>query len=304
MFCTMNPDADSWLREFVDPWLAEDGYVDLDKNGKIFYFTVQDDQVIWVDADWRDSNGRPPKSVTYVNADIWDNPALLEHDPDYLSNLMSQSLVDRERFLGIKGRGGNWNIKAVAGKVFRADWFKVVDVPPSSVRVVRFWDFAASLAQHKGDDPDWTVGFKMCLVGDIPFGLHAVALRGTPAQVERALINTASQDGVGCPVRWFRDPGQAGIYQDAKLRSLLSGYDAAGILDGRDKYSRSKPLSAAAEFHGFQLLRGDWNQSCMNDMCSFPDGLHDDFTDSGSGAYNYLTSLVPGANQTQGSYRM
>lgn len=296
MFCTMNPDADSWLRQFVDPWIAEDGYIDLELNGTLRYFTVKEDEIVWVDADWRDSNGRPPKSVTYVSADVWDNPALLEADPDYLSNLMAQSLVDRERFLGVKGRGGNWNIKAVAGKVFRQEWFEVIDQIPLSVlhnpqsKRVRFWDFAGTIAKNRGDDPDWTVGVEMLLAPDgIAYVLDAIVEQQTPAGVDRLVVNTASQDGRGCAVRWFQDPGQAGLYQGEKLRSQLRGYDACGVVCQLDKYNRAKPFSRAAEFGEVKLLRGAWNQGFLNELSQFPDARHDDQVDGASGAYNELT---------------
>lgn len=290
IWATMNPDAESWVRTLVDPWIAEDGYIDPEKNGKVFYFTVIEDEITFVDEDWRDANDRPAKSIVYFSADIWDNPALLQQDPDYLSNLMAQSLVDRERFLGKKGRGGNWNIKAVAGKVFRTDWFEVVDAVPAALQTCRYWDFASTASQNQGHDPDFTAGVKLAYdpIRRVAYVVDVVLLRGTPAEVDHTLRNTASQDGPRCLQRWQRDPGQAGVYQDQKLRQLLSGFNAMGVPSQLSKYDRAKPLSRAAEFGEVKLLRGHWNQGFLNELAQFPDGAHDDQVDGGSGAYNCL----------------
>ena len=56
-----------------------------------------------------------------------DNPALLRVNKEYLAALRSLPLVERERLLE-----GNWAIKPVAGKVFRADWFKLLPPGPLS----------------------------------------------------------------------------------------------------------------------------------------------------------------------------
>ncbi len=291
LWATMNPDADSWVRSFVDPWIAEDGYVDLAQDGQIKYFTIHNDEIIWVDPSWRDGLGQPPKSVAYFTADIWDNPALLATDPDYLASLQAQSLVDRERFLGQRGRGGNWNIKPVAGKVFQPGWFEVVPkLPPPqpSDRWVRFWDFASMEKQIKGPQPDWTAGIKL---GTTSIGLVVADVRRfqeTPAGVHRNLKNTAVQDGALCKQRWQRDPGQAGVDQDQALRSLLSGFDALGLLIYTSKYDRVKPASAAAEQGRIKLLAGAWIQDFLTELQGFPDGDHDDQVDGLSGAYNVL----------------
>ncbi|HEY9747459.1 MAG TPA: phage terminase large subunit, partial [Allocoleopsis sp.] len=307
MFCTMNPDADSWLRDFVDPWIAEDGYVDLAKNGTLRYFTIQQDQVVWVDADWRDTNGRPPKSVTYINADVWDNPALLNSDPDYLSNLMAQSLVDRERFLGIKGRGGSWNSKAIAGKVFRQDWFEVVDQVPSilpgQAKLCRFWDFAATTKQLQGDDPDFTCGVKLMLLDGVTYVLDVIAIQTTPTEIDRLVQNTASQDGRWCMVRWEQEGGASGVRDSARLMQMLRGFDARGIHPEINKVGRAKPFSRAAEFGQVKLVRGAWNQAYLNELSQFPDGAHDDQVDASSGAFNELTGADVSRTST-GTFRV
>lgn len=296
---TCNPDADSWVKDLIQPFLADDGYCNLEEVGKLKYFVIENEAFKFVEADYRDSLGLPPKSFTYINADIWDNKELLEKDPGYLQNLMAQSAVDRERFLGVKGRGGNWNARAAAGKVFRADWLPIAEtISPLllnhlSSRTMRFWDRAGTLAEFRGDDPDWTVGAKLLLSpeGDVTV-LDVIQQRVTPDQGDRLIVETARADGVGCALRWFQDPGQAGLYQSTQMRKLLKGFDAMGVTCQLNKYQRAKPFAAACEQGEVQLLRGSWNQSFIQELTGFPDAPHDDQVDAASGCYNELTGVT------------
>lgn len=44
---TCNPDADSWVADFISWWIDDDGYPDPAKQGKIRYFMVDADNYIW-----------------------------------------------------------------------------------------------------------------------------------------------------------------------------------------------------------------------------------------------------------------
>lgn len=289
LMATMNPDAGSWVRELVSPWLADDGYVDPQKNGETFHFTVEEQKFVWVDGSWRDANEQPPISIVYLSADIWDNPALLETDPAYLSNLMTQSYIDRERFLGVRGRGGNWNIKAEAGTIFKNQWFHFTDNFQQMLgdKLVRFWDFAAST----GTAGDFTVGLLMCRRGDRFFIVDVKRYRLPPAEVNKLVVDTARIDGQSVSVRWQLDPGAAGTRDSALLQALLAGFDARPTTEMRDKVSRALPLSAAMESGVVAIVNGGWTRTFTVELENFPDGEHDDQVDGASGAYNCLVGL-------------
>ena len=42
-----------------------------------------------------------------------------------LGDVYKRQRIDRERLLGDRKRGGNWKIRAEAGKVFNRTWFKI-----------------------------------------------------------------------------------------------------------------------------------------------------------------------------------
>jgi len=86
---------------------------------------------------------------------VFDNPALLQVNPEYLAWLLSLPLLERERLLG-----GNWKIRPAAGLYFKREWCAVADLAPADLDVVRYWDLAAT-EKTELNDPDWTVGIKL-----------------------------------------------------------------------------------------------------------------------------------------------
>jgi predicted phage terminase large subunit-like protein len=255
------------------------------------YFIIEGDNFVFVDSDYVTEDGLMPKSITYISADIWDNPKLLNINPDYITSLRSLPLIERERFLGIKGRGGNWNIKAEAGKVFQAHWF--IKVPPIQLqpgdKAVRFWDFAASHSTVRR--ADYTVGVLMIKRGDRYFIVDLQRYRLPPTQANTLVLNTAKSDGVNVSVRWQCEPGAAGVRDSATIQQLLAGYDARSVTELRDKVSRAMPLSAAIESSSVVLCNSGFNQLLISELEQFPDGEHDDIVDGLTGCYNCLTGV-------------
>jgi len=205
---TCNPDPDSWVRSFIDWWIDDEGLAIPDRAGIVRHFIRREGELIWLDEPTEET-----KSFTFIPATVYDNPALLQKDPNYLNNLKALPQVERDRLLG-----GNWNVKPVAGKVFKTHWFVITNDLPTVTRWVRFWDFAATAKAMAGADPDWTVGALLGLCSNGKVVLADIFRdRLGPDQVERALLAIASQDGRKVAIRWFNDPGQAGHYQFCTL---------------------------------------------------------------------------------------
>jgi len=116
MRATCNPDADSWVAELVDWWIGADGYADPQKAGKIRFFIVIDDIILWGETKQELELKYPgclPKSFTFIGATVEDNPTLMKADPGYLANLQAQNSVDRDRLLY-----GNWHVKKAESMLF------------------------------------------------------------------------------------------------------------------------------------------------------------------------------------------
>lgn len=271
-----------WVHGLISWWIGDDGFPIQERSGVVRHFERHGDDLVWFDSTTEDS-----RSITFIPSTVMDNPALLTKDPNYLKNLRSLPQVERERLLD-----GNWLVKAAAGKVFNQGWFKLVPVPPQVTRKVRAWDFA-STADLKGD-PDATASVLLGLMqnGGVVV-LDVTCDHLTPAAVDLKLRAVALADGVGVPVRWQRDPGQAGEYQSQRLRQILTGFDAKGVSSRLSKLDRAGPLSIACEFGEVYVLEQPWANAFINELVGFPDADHDDQVDAAALAYLELTGALP-----------
>jgi predicted phage terminase large subunit-like protein len=203
-----------------------------------------------------------------------------------LASLRALDYVDQLRLLG-----GDWKVRPEAGKVFNRGWFGVVDVAPAGGKVVRFWDFAATEKEQKGNDPDWTVGLRLRQVNGVYFIEDLVRERLTPPDIDTIVINTAQQDGRGVKISWEIEGGASGKKVNSQLTKMLNGYDCLGVRPSGDKLQRAKPVAAQALAGNVKLVRGLWNTDFLGEVHGFPDLPHDDIVDGLSGAYNLLTPM-------------
>jgi len=217
--------------------------------------------------------GRP-----FIPATINDNPYL--DRVTYIKTLANLDPLTRERLLN-----GDWSARQ-AGTKFRREWFEIVDAIPARLRKLRFWDMAAT-EPKKGSEPDWTAG---CLMGISPdniiYILDMKRLRGTPQANEALVKQTAMIDGRDIPVRMEQEGGSSGkIAIDQYQRRVLFGWDFQGKIAVGSKETRANPVSSQAEAGNVKLVRGPWINEFLDEIESFPGGVHDDMVDATSGAF-------------------
>jgi len=295
---TTNPDADSWVADFIGWWIGEDGFPIQERSGVIRWFIQQDDSIIWADSEQELLQQYPyeqykamPKSVTFIPARLEDNKILMEKDPGYEGNLMAQTKVERERL-----RFGNWKVRFKSGDMFKREWFEIVDSVPHGLRKVRNWDFAATaITEKQKNDPDWTVGLLLGELKGVFYVLDVVRARKSPAGVEELVAQTAQMDGYHIDGNIEQEPGSSGVITiDHYVRTVLKGYPYRGKTSTGSKAERAKPASAAAERGNIKLLRAPWNAPFLSELEVFPsDDDHDDQVDALSGAFNIVARQIP-----------
>jgi len=284
---TTNPDADSWVKVLLAPWVDDEHPEFPFPPGQLRHFTQENGVIVWVSPDWRDENGEPGRTLTFIPASVFDNKELLRVDPGYLSNLRSLDHVEQRRLLY-----GDWKVRAEAGKVFNRDWFEIVPAAPAGGKLVRFWDFAATEKKQAGDDPDYTVGLRLKEVDDIWYIEDVARERQEPARIDEIAKNTASQDGRRVEIGWEIEPGASGKKVSRQLAAMFKGYVARGQYPTGDKVQRSKAAAAQAYAGNIKLVAGAWNSAFLAELHGFPDLPHDDQVDGLSGAFNRLTGMA------------
>ena len=78
------------------------------------------------------------------------------------------------------------------------------------------------------------------------------------------------------------------MYKRQTLAKILAGYPVKVVAPTGDKTTRATPAAAQAEAGNVKLLRGEWNEAFMDELCTFPAGAHDDQVDAFADALNEL----------------
>ena len=291
---TCNPDADSWVAEFIAWWIDQStGLPIAERSGVVRYFVRVGDQLRWGDSpdELAAVHGVAPedcKSMTFVAASIYDNQALMKADPGYLANLKALSRVERERLLA-----GNWKIRPAAGLYFKRHEVRMLDAVPGDVQQwTRAWDFAATEPTEGNDDPDWTAGVRM---GKRPGGryviTHVAHERKQASKVREMVKSIAVQDGTRVRVVVPEDPGQAGKDQAASYVTMLAGWPVYKRRPSSDKLTRAEPFAAQWQAGNVDVVRAPWNEALFSELESFPGKGHDDIVDACSDAFADLLGI-------------
>lgn len=121
---TCNPDPESWVAKFIEWWIdQETGYPIPERDGVVRFFIQYGDDYVWggtkqevIEKSWSfiesqvlKAKVNPEvfvKSITFISGSIYENEALLNANPEYLGNLISQDDETRSQLLD-----GNWKVK-------------------------------------------------------------------------------------------------------------------------------------------------------------------------------------------------
>lgn len=291
---TCNPDADSWVADFIKWWIDQDtGYPIKERSGQIRYMAVLNDTIYW--GDTRDelvekynADSKDCKSVTFIASSLQDNRILMETDPGYMANLKAMTEVDRERLLN-----GNWKIKASAGKFFKRLQVNILPQAPDDIIAwCRAWDFAATDEDENGD-ADYTASV---LMGKRQNGryviLDVVNQQIKAGDVEKLLKNVSQIDkskyGFLYTVRIPQDPGAAGKILAKQYINMLAGYNVICEPVSGSKELRATPLATQWQNGFVDIVEGEWNDTYLSQMESFPESKHDDMVDASSDSFNTL----------------
>lgn len=178
------------------------------------------------------------------------------------------------------------------GGLFKKWWFVVRTAAPNTGRVGRRWDIAATQKQA-GNDPDWTVGVRMRKCAEGFYWIEdVVRLRGSPHEVEAAILATARQDGSSVTQWVVQDPGAAGKMVAQHLVRRIAPMPARIAHEGQmgSKIERADPFAAQAEAGNVYLIRGAWNDPFLEELALFPNASHDDQVDAAAGAFLALNA--------------
>jgi predicted phage terminase large subunit-like protein len=222
----------------------------------------------------------PTYGRIFIPARLEDNPSLDKRT--YVESLSELDSITKRQYLE-----GDWTARH-GGTIFLREWFKIVAETPADLKLVRYWDMAAT-EPKPNTDPDYTVG---ALVGEqngIYYILDVKRVRTGPPQVEALIKQTAQLDPQGTRTYMEQEPGSSGVAQiDYYARQVLQGFSFWGIKSTGPKAERAVPVSSASEAGNVKLKQASWNGAFLDEFEGFPQGAHDDMVDAVSGAFLQL----------------
>jgi predicted phage terminase large subunit-like protein len=288
---TTNPDADSWVAEFIAWWIDQDTGLPIpERSGVVRWFVRVNDTIMWADsaAELAEKYATPledAKSVTFISAKATDNKIGLEKDPGYMANLKALSHVERARLLD-----GNWKVRPAAGLYFKRSEVEIIQrLPDDIVAFGRAWDLAASEPSEANPTPDWTAGVKVGRRENGTFVVCDVARdRIRSGKVRELVKRVAAADGEDTRIRLPQDPGQAGKDQAESYVCDLAGYRVDAVRVTGDKITRAEPVSSQWQHGNFQVLAAPWTEAFLAELEAFPQSKFDDQVDALADAFDIV----------------
>lgn len=185
----------------------------------------------------------------------------------------------------------------LAGALFKRQNIQFIDAEPPGVRWVRSWD----LAFTEKTTSDRTAGVKMGMIRDGTIVVsHVVTGQMEWPDALATMAATARLDGRQVVQGVETVAAQIGALQTLLRDPQLAGHTIKPIQVHKDKITRALPLIARSEQNKFALVRGSWNQAFIDELCAFPEGMHDDQVDACSGGMTLIsepTGAIQDASQ-------
>ena len=272
-------------RDRVWQWYTDDLYTRLEPGG----------QMILIMTRWHEDDlaGRILASEDATNWHVVSLPAIAESD-DMLGREIGDALCsdryDLEALNSIKTAIGSRAFAALyqqrpieqEGGMFKRSWFKFVDAAPGG-RTVRYWDKGATAG---GGDP--TSGVKMSENNGRYFVENVISGQWGTNERDDVMLQAAHMDGHSVVLWIEQEPGSSGKDAFTYLAQKFSGYALHPDKVTGSKEIRVEPYAAQCEAGNVYLVRGSWNAAYIDQLCSFPNGAHDDMVDGSSGAFSKL----------------
>jgi predicted phage terminase large subunit-like protein len=173
----------------------------------------------------------------------------------------------------------------LSGSMFKRHWFTIVAASPVNADRVRYWDKAAT-----ENDGDYSCGVRIAEADGIYYVEDVVRGQWGAGQRDRIIIQTAAlDDRLGdCEIWTEQEPGSGGKESAENTIKLLAGYSIRAHKVTGDKVTRADPFAAQAEAGNVKIVAGAWNADWLDELCSFPEGKHDDQVDASAGAFSKL----------------
>ena len=276
MRATMNPEADSWVKKYVSWYLYPEGHElfgrpDPSKQGIIRWFIRRSDGLVWGDSKEELLEKHPdgiPLAFRFISASVFDNPYI---QPSYIAFLNGLPKLEKEKLLY-----GSWEARVEATTYFQRSWCEEITAydPSEITKLVRAWDFAATLKSDAVPSPDYTVSVLMAKTKTNDYiVLDVRRMRIRPGDWETQIVDAWEYDRQICGnvvTIIPQDPGASGQMATSILCRALAerGIVTEKMRASGKKLDRFRPFSASSQVGSVKFLKGcgnDYENKVVND---------------------------------------
>lgn len=288
IWLSANPDPDSFLFDWVKWWLYPEGHEkygmpDPEKNGMVRWLLRKEGVIFWGDSkeEMIVRYGNPnlpadhakqvkPLSFQVILGTIYDNPYLIENQPEYLASLEALPDVERRRLLL-----GDWTAREQTSTHFLRSWVTEDIIEPAAsdiVKTVRSYDFAGTLKSDGNPSPDYFATSKVSKLRDGSYFVHDVQrTRIRFGDWEDFILKVAYQDGFKVDIVLPEDPNPAAKAATKILaRSIAEkGFYVRTVRSSTSKLDRFRPFSSLAMNGHVKFLKNcgtDHENKIYNDL--------------------------------------
>lgn len=199
--------------------------------------------------------------------------------PGYADSLKSQMTEEQWRQEGLG------EFISPTGALFNRAWFKYEENIPQNLNWFRYWD----LAMTTKESSDYTASARIALDDNGNIWISdVIQVKAEYPEIKKLIVETMKNEpdtvvGIEEAVSGF-----AAVQEIRRMREVAN-ITLLGIRVDKDKRSRAMPWAAKAEAGQVYLQYAPWNKKFLDEVSSFPKGLHDDMVDSVSGALYMAT---------------
>ena len=172
------------------------------------------------------------------------------------------------------------------GGIFKRKWFEpLMTFTPEIVRAVRYWDMAMS----EKTSADYTVGVKIGQATDGHYYVLDVARR----QIEWGdltdwIASVMLTDGASVAQGLEEKGYMSRAIKELNADPRLHGYEIWGYPVDKDKLTRALPVAAKSAAGLIHITESHWTRAFIDEVCAFPNGMHDDQVDAFAGAWTMI----------------
>ena len=202
----------------------------------------------------------------------------------YIDGLMDIKRMDREILSKANEQLGSYQYSGqflqqpvnLKGGMFQRSWFEVVDYVPYDKKVVHFQLDTAYTSKALNDPTGILSYFKK---GEDIYLTNWTAKRLEFPQLCSFIQTHVREHGYNHKSLVRIEPKASGksLVQQLKAETNLNIVESANPT--KDKVTRASEITAKVEAGRVKLIKGNWNDAFLNEVCVFPKGKHDEAVD-------------------------